>query len=171
LQQQGKQWKKLCDCPAKNQQTCVRPDDFKGGRIEKLSRVILNIDYEVAIASMQIGFEVTPVRVHDKFRESVAAEDTLVATNIAGRGTDLETSEELELADGLHVLLIYMPSNRRVERQFVFGRAEQLRKVGPDWYRLVCTTARAEVWRSFSACEKMRKPLDSLDFSKQNYLK
>ncbi len=61
LQQQGKQWKKLCDCPAKYQQTCVWPDDFKRGRIEKLSRVILNIDYEVAIASTQIGFEVTPV--------------------------------------------------------------------------------------------------------------
>lgn len=55
-------------------------------------------------------------------RKPVCAGDVIVATNLAGRGTDLKIDRALESNGGICVLLTYMPANTRVKEQ-AFGRA------------------------------------------------
>ncbi|CAF0741412.1 unnamed protein product [Didymodactylos carnosus] len=58
--------------------------------------------------------------VNDKIQPG----EVIVATNLAGRGTDLKTSPEVEKHGGLHVCLTFLPNNLRVEEQ-AFGRTSR----------------------------------------------
>ncbi|XP_056318535.1 protein translocase subunit SecA-like [Danio aesculapii] len=53
--------------------------------------------------------------------KTVEGGDVIIATNLAGRGTDLKVCKSVNEAGGLFVLQTYLPLNIRVEQQ-VFGR-------------------------------------------------
>lgn len=68
-------------------------------------------------------------RIEDGFKKvkiksiaQVRPGDIIVATNVAGRGTDFKISKLLEANGGLHVIMSYLPTNIRVELQG-FGRS------------------------------------------------
>lgn len=48
--------------------------------------------------------------------------EIIIATNIAGRGTNFTISKDLKKVGGLHVLVAFMPNNQRVQQQ-AYGRA------------------------------------------------
>jgi preprotein translocase subunit SecA len=65
------------------------------------------------------------VRHHDEatiIAEAGQSGCITVATNMAGRGTDIRLSREAEAAGGLHVIATERNSSRRIDRQ-LFGRA------------------------------------------------
>ena len=69
-------------------------------------------------------------RDHEKFEVDILKQrQIIIATNLAGRGTDIKLTKELDKAGGLHVILSYLPSNIRIEQQ-AFGRASRSGNMG-----------------------------------------
>ena len=70
-----------------------------------------------------------------------------VATNMAGRGTDIKLDAVAEAAGGLHVICCDKNESRRIDRQ-LFGRSA--RQGDPGSYKIICSLEDDGVIKYFS---------------------
>ncbi|CAF1555885.1 unnamed protein product, partial [Adineta ricciae] len=72
-------------------------------------------------------------REHDDFnfedKNEFQPHRLIIATNLAGRGTDIKLSKSVIDAGGLHVITAFMPKNCRIEEQ-AYGRAARCGQPG-----------------------------------------
>jgi len=95
-------------------------------------------DLEKIAAKVRQEFQQANIYTYDrayrKFEKNVLAPgDIIIATNIAGRGTDLGIDKVLDVNGGLHVILSYIPANLRIQQQ-AFGRTARAGKRGTGTY-------------------------------------
>ncbi|XP_059353277.1 uncharacterized protein LOC130702152 [Daphnia carinata] len=74
--------------------------------------------------------------------DEVGPGQVIVATNLAGRGTDFKLSKQLEENGGLHVIISYVPPNARVEAQ---AQGRTARAGQPGSYQFVIQKGSAQV--------------------------
>lgn len=105
--------------------------------------VIFETVYEIKQIIKKLEFDRRNLIIYDRsFIEpnifDVPPGKIVLATNIAGRGTDITLSNGLEKAGGLHVILSYLPSNVRIEQQG-FGRAARCGAKGTGQLIINCS--------------------------------
>ena len=81
----------------------------------------------------------------------------ILSTNLSGRGTDIKISKKLEINNGLHVILTFIPSSKRIEEQ-AFGRAGRKGENGSGQYILYSD-------KSFNLLIKERDIREEKEFS------
>lgn len=67
--------------------------------------------------------------------EEIQSGSIILSTNLSGRGTDIKISKSLEMNNGLHVILTFVPTSKRIEDQ-AFGRAGRKGENGSGRYIL-----------------------------------
>jgi preprotein translocase subunit SecA len=77
----------------------------------------------------RISHQILNAKYHEQEAEIVSAAggpgNVTIATNMAGRGTDIILEEEVRKAGGLHVIATEMHSSKRIDRQLVGRSARQ----------------------------------------------
>ncbi|CAF1011230.1 unnamed protein product, partial [Brachionus calyciflorus] len=98
--------------------------------IEDLKKIKDELELAKKIVSVKFQIKSFPDEDSSKItKEKLNSGDIVISTNIAGRGTDFKTSDQVEQNGGLHVIVTFLPCNKRVEDQ-AFGRTSRQGKNG-----------------------------------------
>ncbi|XP_078020234.1 uncharacterized protein LOC144459676 [Epinephelus lanceolatus] len=93
------------------------------------------------------------------FAKKLEAGDVIIATNLAGRGTDLQVSDQVKRAGGLFVVQTFLPKNARVEAQ-AFGRTARQGSPGSAQL-IVCSSHLSELSKLLALLGKHRSFLEN----------
>ncbi|XP_014887490.1 uncharacterized protein LOC106947176 [Poecilia latipinna] len=95
-----------------------------------------------------------------KIDKELESGDVIVATNLAGRGTDIKVSKKVNNNGGLFVILSFLSENTRVELQ-AFGRTARKGKPGSAQI-IACTEHLQHDFRSATSLEEAKSTRDRL---------
>ena len=93
---------------------------------------------------MEIGYEKEKIIKYTRndmveqkkfLNDEIQCSSIILSTNLSGRGTDIRISKLLEQKNGLHVILTFVPTSKRIEDQ-AFGRAGRKGENGSGQYIL-----------------------------------
>ncbi|XP_062371907.1 protein translocase subunit SecA-like [Sardina pilchardus] len=123
LSEEGEWLKAICSAVKEK----VKSTHYRGERAVLVICETINRALTIEKAIKELDQEVN-LKTYTKNSDSrevtenpIQARDVIVATNLAGRGTDLQVCKEVNMAGGLFVLQTFLPLNTRVEQQ-AFGR-------------------------------------------------
>nr|XP_046244072.1 uncharacterized protein LOC124058672 [Scatophagus argus] len=103
-----------------------------------------------------------------KIEKELLPGDVIVATNLAGRGTDIQVSHQVNNSGGLFVILSFLSDNTRVELQ-AFGRTARKGKPGSAQV-IVSTEHLQQSFRTVSSLEEARSTREKLAVEKINHM-
>ncbi|KAG8005984.1 Protein translocase subunit SecA [Nibea albiflora] len=92
--------------------------------------------------------------------KKLEAGEVIIATNLAGRGTDFKVSEDVNTAGGLFVLQTFLPKNARVEAQ-AFGRTARQGSPGSAQL-IVCSSHLSEPPQLLALVKKLHSLLEGI---------
>ncbi|KAI4889691.1 hypothetical protein NFI96_028999, partial [Prochilodus magdalenae] len=144
----------------------VTPNSYRGGRAALVICESINTAKDIyeELKSVIPGEAILYSRSNEdsqgKLHKELLPGDVIVGTNLAGRGTDIKVSEQVNNNGGLFVILSFLSENTRVELQ-AFGRTA--RKGKPGSAQVIMTTDHLqEAFRRVSCLEEARSMRDRL---------
>ncbi|XP_058873331.1 protein translocase subunit SecA-like [Acipenser ruthenus] len=165
------EWRRKICLAVKNQ---ISPTSYGKGRAALVICESINRAKEVCTElKKQLNCEPKLYTRSDNDNTSITNNDlnpgeVIVATNLAGRGTDIKTTDEVNRSGGLFVVLTFLSQNARVERQ-AFGRTA--RKGQPGSAQLiVCRSHLQETLRKAPSLDAVKELRDHLAETKVQHV-
>lgn len=145
----------------------ICPNSYRGGRA---ALVICETINEAKDIQAELEGSVPPEKIISycrsdsnslsKIDRELCPGDVIVATNLAGRGTDIKVSEEVNHSGGLFVVVSFLSENTRVELQ-AFGRTA--RKGEPGSAQVIMSTSHMQpCYRTASSLAEAKSIRDRL---------
>ena len=100
---------------------------------------------------------------------TLSAGKIIVATNLAGRGTDIKITDELEENGGLHVLVTFLPINQRVEEQN-YGRAGRKGQKGSHMLVMLYNNEYGHLEKGVLTVDYIKQIRDKIELENIKYL-